>query len=201
MDDRRQHAPAPDAGANPNERLFARIAILQTFVSVMALVVAVAALYAALVESNAVRKQLDATVWPHVLIGPSFTRGPDGMPQVSLVALNSGIGPARIRHFQVTVDGQPVRTWSQMFDALEMSLPEGYVQSQLTGRVLQSGERLEVLTVGGESAVALRGVAERVTWDLCYCSVFDECYTVHNRAMEPASVARCPMPGATSFVQ
>lgn len=183
------------------ERLFARIAILQTFVSAIALIVGVAALYAALVESSAVRKQLDATVWPYMTLGPSFNVTADGQPRLNLVALNSGIGPAKIRHLRLEVDGKPVRNWNELFTALEIKLPDGYVQSQLTWRVIQSGERLDVLTLEGTPAQKLRLEGARLSWQLCYCSVFDDCYLLQSRAVEPAPVAQCPRQDGESFTQ
>ncbi len=188
-------------GSTRSERLFARIAVLQTFISVMALLVAIAALYAALVESAAVRKQLDASVWPHMLLGPSNAGSTPDNPRLTLVAVNSGIGPAKIRSLRITVDGKPMTTWAEMFRALEIDLPRGYVQSQLTWRVVQSGERIDVLTVEGEPATALLQATNRVAWQLCYCSVFDDCHLLESGKPEPAPVARCPARDAGSFVQ
>src|SRR5215510_1732392 len=88
----------------PAERIFVRISVMQTALAVIGIFTGAVALYATLNESDAVRKQLDASVWPHVETGSDlYTKeavarheefhGSEG-PLFRFTVLNSGIGPA-----------------------------------------------------------------------------------------------------------
>ena len=51
------------------ERIFVRVALLQTALAVIGIFTGAVALYAALTEADASRKQLQASVWPYVELG------------------------------------------------------------------------------------------------------------------------------------
>jgi len=58
--------PPPVVELSRSERLFLRLSLWQTVLSLVGVFVAFVALYAALTESEAVRRQTAAGVWPYV---------------------------------------------------------------------------------------------------------------------------------------
>ena len=101
------------------ERLFVRMTLWQTILSVVGIFIAVVALYAALKESAAVRQQTAAAVWPFVqLIIEDYDTGDEAAFAISF--MNAGVGPAKVdsvvlelngesRFFEVGAGGETVR--------------------------------------------------------------------------------------------
>jgi hypothetical protein len=97
--------PAHDA-LSRSERLLLRISIWQTVLSVAGIFIAGVALYAALTESEAVRRQTAAAVWPYVQLAVNDHLRESGAV-FELTLTNAGVGPAHIRAMRVTFDGEP----------------------------------------------------------------------------------------------
>ena len=87
------------------EQHIIRLTFWQTILSVVGVVIAVLALYAALTESAAVRQQTAAAVWPFVqLIIGNYDTGEEA--GFSFAFTNAGVGPAKMRDLRVSVDGK-----------------------------------------------------------------------------------------------
>lgn len=201
-------APAEAEGPSRVERIFIRISIMQTVLAAAGIFTGAVALYAALNEADAVRKQQQAMVWPDVLVGSSFRPEPapgGGAPvqAYSLIVVNSGIGPAQIRGVRITVDGQAQPRWRAVLAALDESPPD-YSYDLMSGRTLLSGQRVEVLTVADDTiARSLRtkiNDQSRLTIEACYCSVFEDCWTV-GFFTRPEPVNACPDYGDAAFLE
>lgn len=87
--------------------------------SLSAIVTAVVAVAVSLYEARIDRAHQKVSVWPYVEQGNSLTFG---QPYRRMVR-NAGIGPARIRSFQVRAAGRPVRTWSEAAAAVACGAP------------------------------------------------------------------------------
>ena len=100
------------------ERVFVRLTLWQTVLSVAGVFIAIVALYAALTESAAVRQQTAATVWPFVqlLIEDYDTEASAGF---TISLSNAGVGPARMRALRLIIDGEPIRDWEHAVTLLE----------------------------------------------------------------------------------
>lgn len=212
--------PKPPRGANPlnpdgaapgddltrSERIFVRIALLQTVLAVVGIVTGSIALYAGLTEADAARKQQQAAVWPMLQMAINDYDVDAGEPVFRIMARNAGIGPARISGFRVTVGGEVQSDWNQTLTALAGS-HEGVLRSYFSGRVLSAGEEVEVVLARGD--IARKALAKayaaptRLAWEVCYCSVFDECWVSNSggqswlKAAEP--VQACPDYGNDQF--
>jgi hypothetical protein len=190
------------------ERILIRISIVQMVIAALGIFTGAVALYAALNEADAVRKQQQAIVWPDLLIGRRMVTNAldpsvDGA-EFSFVALNSGIGPARVRAFRVSVDGTAQRTWGDVLIALLGDDAPRNVSVDLIGeRTVLPGEPLAILIVPGlEPAQRLAGASQigRITIEACYCSVFDECWTT--KVLTPSEPVRaCPDYGSEQFLE
>jgi hypothetical protein len=88
--------PAESHSLARAERHIIRLTFWQTILSVVGVVIAVVALYAALTESAAVRQQTAAAVWPFVqLMIEDYDTG--DAAGFSFALTNVGVGPARMR--------------------------------------------------------------------------------------------------------
>jgi hypothetical protein len=189
-----------------SERIFVRIALLQTVLAVAGIVTGSIALYAGLTEADASRKQQEAAVWPmlQMAITDYDTKNQEAIFKVS--ARNAGIGPARIAAFRVTVDGVAQSDWDETFTTLAGS-HENVLKSYFSGRVISSGEDVDLVLARGDAArTALKNVYDgksRLEWDVCYCSVFDKCWTSSNKGSSwlksATPVEKCPDYGNEQF--
>ena len=75
------------------------------------------ALYAALGESQAVRQQTAATVWPYVQVTiKDHVR--DDQAEFTLELSNVGVGPARMREMQLLFEGEAQRDWAGVLTSI-----------------------------------------------------------------------------------
>lgn len=208
MADESQDVTPVDKGAQTDpdmtraERIFVRLSILQTIIAVAGIFTGAVALYAALSEADAVRKQQAAIVLPEIVVAQSQVIGPEeGF--FAWNVYNWGIGPGRVKSVRVTYEGEPVRDWSEFMEAVE--LPDApYQQSQIAGRTIPAGVDGELVfrTSDRDAAIKLRSISSKVEISLCYCSVFDECWMMPNILTEgPKSVKTCPDFSDEAFLQ
>jgi hypothetical protein len=168
-------------------------------VSGAAIFVSLCTLVVLLYEARIMREQQRAAVWPYVEIGMGFSD--DGF---AVRTYNQGIGPARIRSMEVRVDGEPVQTWRDMLDALGVET-SGFSQDRTNGRVLPGQSELASLQAAGDGISApvyeayLNG--NRLTFALCYCSVYDDCWQLETRGLdeERERVDACASDPAAEF--
>ncbi|MEM9169744.1 MAG: hypothetical protein AAGC56_08825 [Pseudomonadota bacterium] len=197
------------------ERIFVRISILQTVLAVAGMFTGAVALWAALNESDAVRKQQQAAVWPRIDIAVT-NNSVDAYPYTSVSASNNGIGPARVQYIAAYVDAAVQNDWWRVMEATA-GVDGGAVMlsnADLNGRVLAAGETRELVRVDSrampeEAAISsseLRGLFSaavdegRVKLAVCYCSVFDDCWLAEtDSGVEPVMVDACPAKGDENF--
>lgn len=188
------------------ERVFLRLTFWQTLLSLAGVFTGAVALYAALGESQAVRQQTAATVWPYVqfIINDHAN---DDEAHMALEMSNVGVGPARIRDIQIQVGGEPYVGWDALLEKFlgEAARDAEYGRSTVKRRVLAPGESLTFfqtrnrdLVLAMQSAIFQGDISLRY----CYCSIFDDCWAVHIERIagpEPMPVDVCPDYGDESF--
>jgi hypothetical protein len=176
-------------------------ALVASFVGLVAVVLAG---YTAYLQ----RQQVRAQVWPRL---ETYRYG----SRHSFVAVNRGVGPARVKAVKVTVDGKPQRGWDDVFRALRYD--GGYVQSQISGQVVSPGLEIDVLMAHpGDEGLKMFDLVTRSFFNdkaehklsmlICYCSVFDECWLtslghVGMDVDEDAEIGRCPIAKDDQFRQ
>lgn len=194
-------------GLTRSERVFVRIALLQTLLAVIGIVTGSIALYAGLTEADAARKQQEAAVWPMLQMAINDYDVEAQEPVFRIMARNAGIGPARIAGFRVTVGGKMQSDWNETFTTLAGS-HEGVLRSYFSGRVMSAGEEVEVVLARGAIARAALQKAyaapTRLEWEVCYCSVFDKCWVSSSKGQSwlkaATLVEACPDYGNGQFV-
>jgi len=158
-----------------------------------------------------------ANSWPFAQFAENDST-PGGAAGMSLMLINSGIGPAKIETFEVRWRGQaqsgPQALLRACCSAVGLSadhpvnlqwLLDNLQVSATSGVVLRPGQTLPFLGL-------LQGSASQANWDalraalldnlsvqFCYCSAFDICWlTKHDfgesRNLNPPQVAVCPQP-------
>ncbi|HRK64183.1 MAG TPA: hypothetical protein PLN53_07285 [Terricaulis sp.] len=197
-----EHTQEPPPDLSRSERIFLRLSIWQTVLSVAGVFIAVVALHAALTESEAVRRQTAAAVWPYVqLTVNDYITSDDAMFELSLT--NAGVGPTRIGDMRVTFGGRTMTTWGEV--AASVGIDAGaFSQTVANNRVIRPGESVVIFGARDRDAVrALRAAVSNAhnAIEYCYCSIFDECWLADSRLPDatPEPVKRCPDYGAASF--
>ena len=171
-----------DSKISVMEKRFLRLTFWQTILSVAGVFTGAVALYAALTESQAVRQQTAASVWPYVQFMINDTNNGDSA-SFALSLDNVGVGPARMRGMQLTYNDRAVRDWEELTEALlEQNAELGvvYGKSSVSRRVLGPGESIEAFqTHHTELAMKMQEAvySGAMTLSYCYCSIFDECWS------------------------
>ena len=163
------------------------------------LIISLVVAYGTYVQAQATQRMQQAAAWPFVAYDTT-NYSDDGKHQVALVLANNGVGPAMLGPIEVRYRGQPVRS---TMDLLAKCC--GYRQG--TGASVATSTSSNVVLRPGESIsfLALRDVPEnaklipqldRERWQLkvrsCYCSIFDDCWTIEGRQAKPRPVKLCP---------
>lgn len=163
-------------------------------VAVSAVVVGVSALFVSLYETHLMRREQQASVIPFLDVGRNYFEDDDGRQRLQLLAENSGLGPARIEGFRVTIDEVSQRSWGKAIQMLiRRDEPISYRQSTINGRIIPAGRQIimfDLNEMGLASEIA--SAMDRFDMEACYCSVFDECFVSRYSSLGDARpVANC----------
>lgn len=202
---REQQAPDVASASDrfSTERAFLRLSFWQTVLSVVGVFIALVALYAALAESNAVRQQTSAAVWPFVQVSTAdFDSGDTAGFTLSLT--NVGVGPALVRSVRVVINGEPVSDWDDAVTRLGGTLSDQVGRNSISDSVLRPGQKIDLIHVGSPALArafqaAIRNPGTSISY--CYCSIFSDCWLAdsRHRALNPESVEVCPDFGDAKF--
>ena len=159
---------------------------------------------------------VEAESLPYVDISTSDLDEDRRTPAFRLTVQNQGVGPARIAEVVMTVHGQPVGDFKTLVDhccapgllqaakrgTKQLSaIPNGdVIQSSLRDRMIRPGEAVDVVdwraTPTNQAVIDLlrNGFAsDVVNMSVCYCSVFNECWTRTDVGNRPVPVKQCPL--------
>ncbi len=185
------------------EQHIIRLTFWQTILSVVGVVIAVLALYAALTESAAVRQQTAAAVWPFVqlMVENHDTGDTAGF---SFAFTNAGVGPAKMQDVRISVDGEVTRNWAEIVASVDGNLAAPVNRNFISDRVLRPDETVVVFgTTDAELARKMIGAISkpRSVLTFCYCSIFDECWLADSQGdlQAPKPVDACPDFGEDTY--
>ena len=186
-----------------SERAFVRLTFWQTVLSLAGVFIAIVALYAALTESEATRKQTAAAVWPFVQLTVS-DHFSENAAEFGISLTNAGVGPARMRSMRVLFGGEPLHDWHHAMALIGEQGTHRLGQSYVNRRVLIPGETIDMVSTEDRVLVekfleTLAGPGNAITY--CYCSIFDECWVVDSEKdlQTPEPVDTCPEFGDQAF--
>ena len=134
--------------------------------------------------------QQKVSVWPYVEEGANFSYTINGI-EMSYAIVNKGVGPARISHSSILINGDPIKNYQDVIEAYKKFLPPETEFSisfgDLSG-VLSPNEELIFLEIAGPRFPDdIQKLNEaKLTFEVCYCSIYDDCWTITEVKEEPS---------------
>lgn len=181
---------------------------LEVAASVAALVVSFASIFIAIQHGKTMDRLVTANSMPYVDAGFSNATA-EGRPQISLAMMNKGVGPAHEMSFKLKMGDRYVhslheiltRTFGADADRARQLL-RPYMNNQRT-RFIPARDRQIVYFMDKTPENAsywdrLNAVADPMRVEICYCSVFSECWTRVDDN-EPTEVKQCVRDEANEF--
>lgn len=185
---------------------------LELALAVTALITSVSSIVLAIGNGKSMDKLVRANSVPYLQGGFSDIT-PEGADVLTLDLLNRGVGPAHEKSLRVKVDGRYVRSMNELIsaslgaEAAASSGPaiEHIAKNQVPTRFIPGGQSQTVFRLAKSAENAqfwdrLSNAQSRWNVDFCYCSVFDECWTVRSKWVEPERVKQCTRDDAHEFM-
>ena len=171
---------------------------------VSVIVISLISLMLAMENGNAMKRLVQANSWPFVIASTSNT-DENGGPLLSFTMQNKGVGPAKIQSLEVFYKGKPTPNPRTLIHAILGTSATGvvvhYIDSSVVGNVLSSKETVTFLslkdkTIKPEYLKQLSEANKYIGFKTCYCSVFDECWTltIVDSLAPPQPIKTCPIP-------
>jgi hypothetical protein len=149
------------------------------------LVTAFTSIYSAYVD----REYARASVWPKLEIFRSYSGN-----SFSYNVSNNGTGPALIKYAKVQHSSKYIKTWKEIEEF------ENIRQSHIGNRTLSPQNSITPVSYKGEDAKAIIKVDAFIGIELCYCSIYEECWVI-NRSNRPTAVEACTVDNKQMFLQ
>lgn len=168
-------------------------------ISMLALAVSVFALAIGTWQTRLMQSQARASVWPYLAIGYTYSNGVDTNGFIWTID-NNGVGPARVQSVKVGIDGKPMRNWDEVTAALGMRERTSTATTSFAGAVIPPSTNRETTIAairvhGRELAGLFKDAIQRFNMDICYCSVYDDCWIAHWQRWQVDPVDRCATDG------
>jgi hypothetical protein len=175
-------------------------------VAFSAIAISVISLFIAVDNGRTERKLVAASSWPFLV----FDKENDGLVPGSRMAIlkigNGGVGPARIQSAVVRLNGRIIRSrWELLSLCCGAAWPtdrEGEVRAGLINEnhivgVLAAKDSVSFLALrerpGNASVWDAFSVMRGLTFQVCYCSVLDDCWLTDLKSTTtPTPVRACP---------
>jgi hypothetical protein len=171
----------------------------------IAVIVSALALFVSFYQAKIAEKQAHASVWPYISIDYDINDLGDRSGFIWSVQ-NNGLGPALIQSVIISVDGKPKRTWGEVCDALQIKKAFAVTMSEVNGRVLPPDTNREteidaIHVISLPEAKIFNENRKRLSMEVCYCSVYEECWVAHFGRQKVDKVERCETGGTVQFTQ
>jgi hypothetical protein len=176
---------------------------LELAVAVTALITSISSIVLAIGNGKSMDKLVRANSIPYLQGGFSDIT-PEGADVLTLDLLNRGVGPAHEKSLRVRVDGRYVRSVNQLIyaslgaEAAAGAGPatERISKNRVPTRFIPGGQTQTVFRLAKTPENAqfwdqFAKAQSRWNVEYCYCSVFDECWHVRSKWLEPEPVKQC----------
>jgi hypothetical protein len=170
---------------------------------VLALAVSVFALAIGAWQTRLMQSQARASVWPYLSLGYSYTSNVD--PDAFIWQIdNNGVGPARVQSVMLSVDGKPAKRWDDVLTAIGAPSRRNSATTSLSGAVIPPSLNRETTIAAirvndREVAASFKAAIGRFRMEVCYCSVYDECWIAHWQQSRVDPVERCSADAGVQF--
>lgn len=175
--------------------------------SIAAIFISAVSLYVAIEHGRTERQLVAANVWPFLREIRSNSSGPNG--DLAIGMMNVGVGPAKVRSFEVFYRGRPVSSGLDLLRkccglpadpvGVKSQLPRGFYYSTADNSVLRPGEAdpvLKIYRVPAAMDVPNRfgNALSALSFSACYCSVLDQCWRSNLQSIQVQPVKECRAP-------
>lgn len=184
---------------------------LDKVLPVSAILISVVSIWIAYHHGEVMQKLVDqnerlvaANSLPHIALEVRDPVDNRGLAQLNFVASNAGVGPAEIRSVEMLLDGKPVSNSRELLKGCCNLDTSEYRRAPLEGIMLRPGESRLFLAVDSRPVIGRPAfdrfykawLADRIETRVCYCSVFEDCWTRTSEAgSRPRPVGKqCPAP-------
>lgn len=159
--------------AVPDEATGFRVPSASMVTAIAAGIISLSALGVSLYEAYLMRMDSRAAVLP--ILETWSSHGGEGF---SVSVANKGIGPALIRSVEPSREGGAATSWLELYGNVLDGDEPGFSTAMITGNALMPGEVVTVIKVEpGVSARRLWRSGDGVSMRICYCSVYEDCWT------------------------
>jgi hypothetical protein len=185
----------------------------ESALSIFAVIIAAISLWIAIDTERTNRQLVAEAAWPFV---QGYTSGgSDPRHLLSLNIENAGVGPAKIETLELFWKGKPYGGAEELLkDCCDYKTSHSnqapaednpLSTSEVAGTVLRAGDSISIVRYGltpDNTATwqALHSQRMKISYRVCYCSVFNECWLTELRELgdkqnlNPQSVKMCPRP-------
>lgn len=194
-----QATPPDGAVVSRVVRLLPWLMASHLLVGAPALIISLIVAYGTFVQAEATQKMQLAGAWPYVTYATSNYTD-EGQRRLDLILTNDGVGPARLGPIELTYRGRPVATPQDLLTrccGYRPGAPIQFASSPAQRVVLRAGDSTRFFSlpdVPANRAIIDRFETERwrVQVRACYCSIFQNCWTIEGPQSEPVPVKQCP---------
>lgn len=172
----------------------------ELFIGACVLLISLVSLFVAVSANRTQERLLAASNWPYLQYSSSNVDG-EGKRVISFNLVNNGVGPARIRSFDLRYRGKSMRNSRELLRECCLQDPTQATPtatvSTVRRRVLAPGEQVTFLRIPLHEATeaawqALNREAFNVQLRVCYCSVLDDCWMLDTDKPESEPAKACP---------
>lgn len=165
-------------------RIFSPEMIMAVSALLVSLVTAAATIHSAYTS----RAYARASLWPSLGGGVSFND-----TGFRFLLMNRGTGPAIIKSMRVQYDGKSVQNWQQFIERFNPKFNGNWGSSFASNVTLPANQMLDALTIKDKAlARQMYDASDKLKVEICYCSVYDECWTTSDVLEQNQPVAQCP---------
>ena len=161
----------------------------EMIVALSALLIGVVTAFTSIYSAYVDREYARASVWPRLEIFRSFSGS-----SFSYGVNNNGTGPALIKYAKVKDGSKYIKTWK------EIKPFQNIRQSHIGNRTLSPQNSITPVSYKGENAKALVEADGSISIELCYCSIYEECWLI-DRHNQPTAVEACSIDNKQMFLQ
>ncbi len=146
-------------------------------------------------NSRSMGRLVQANSWPIVEFETS--NNDVAGRNIALTLTNPGIGPARIKTFELFYNGKPMKNALSLMVACCAQGAKWVPISSvpILHSVLPARGSVDFLSLSKDAPVNMWRAFDAARWDVrtrtCYCSVFNECWLRDSTRPEPDSVKQC----------
>ncbi len=109
-----------------------------------------------------------ASAWPRLEVLRTY--GPE---HFEFIMTNVGTGPALIKYAKIKYDSKIIHRWN---DIPEMP---SITQSHVGNRIMPAEKMINPISYKGNNTEILFSIEKKLTMELCYCSIYHECWIIH----------------------